>query len=138
MATVEPVFLYGAETWTLIKNPEKQIDGTYKKLLLMVLNISWKNHTTNTHLYQDLPNVTAKIKQRMMLAGHCFKNPEKVAHKLVFCQSTKGKRNRGRRKMTYVDVLLKDTETESINELSRIMKDRENWRKRVNAVRTEG
>ena len=60
-----------------------------------------KNHTTNTHLYQDLSKVTTKIKQRRMrLAGKCSRHPEEVAHKLVFCQSTEGKRNREKREMT--------------------------------------
>ena len=82
----------------------------------MASNISWKNYTTNTHLYQDLPKVTTKINQgRMRLTGHCSRHPEEVVHKLVSWQSIEEKQNRGRRKMTYVDVILKDTEIECIN-----------------------
>ena len=91
LVTVEFVLFYGTGTWTSTKNLEKQIDETYTKLLGMVLKISWRSHTSNTNLYQDLPKITTKIKRRMRLAGHCSRHPEEVAHKLVFWQSTKEK-----------------------------------------------
>ncbi len=39
---VEPVLLYGYETWTLIKQLERSMDGCYTRLLRAALNISWK------------------------------------------------------------------------------------------------
>jgi len=40
LSTVESVFLYGAETWTLTKKLAKQIDGCYTRMLRMAMNIS--------------------------------------------------------------------------------------------------
>ena len=42
--------------------------------------------------------------------------------------------NRGRRKITYVDVFLEDTKMQSVQELMTIMEDREDWSKRVKAI----
>ena len=43
IAACESVLLYGSETWTLTKAQEKNLDGTYTKMLRMVLGISWKD-----------------------------------------------------------------------------------------------
>ena len=44
LATVESVFLYGSETWTLTNSTEKQIDGAYTRMLRTALNVSWRGH----------------------------------------------------------------------------------------------
>ena len=61
IATVESVLLYGAETWTLTKTLENQLNGCYTRMLRMALNISYKVHMTNVELYRDLPPVSRKI-----------------------------------------------------------------------------
>ena len=33
---IEPILLYGSETWTLTKQMERQLDGTYIRLLWRV------------------------------------------------------------------------------------------------------
>ena len=64
----------------------------------------------------------------MRLAGHCIKHNDEAANKLVLWQPTEGITNRGRRKITYVDVLLEDTQMQSVQELRTIMKDRKDGR----------
>ena len=39
-SAVEPILLYGSETWSLTKQLEKQLDGNYTRLLRRVKNIS--------------------------------------------------------------------------------------------------
>ena len=56
LATVESVFLYGSETWTLTKSTEKQIDGAYTRMLRTALNVSWRDHITNSDQHQFSPN----------------------------------------------------------------------------------
>ena len=43
--TVESVFLYGCESWTLTKSLEKRLDGCYTRMLRAALHISWRAHT---------------------------------------------------------------------------------------------
>ena len=45
-AAIEPILLYGSETWTLSKNLEKRLDGTFTRLLMRVQNLTWKRHPT--------------------------------------------------------------------------------------------
>ena len=57
---VEPVLLYGAETWTLKKADIRALDGVYTRMLRRVFGISWKSHTPNFVFIQpgNIPPVT--------------------------------------------------------------------------------
>ena len=132
LSTVESVLLYGAETWTLTKALEKQLNGCYTRMLRMAFNVSWKEHMTNEELYGDLPPVTLKIQQRRLrLAGHCWRHKEEIASSLVLWEPLEGNRNRGRQSTTYIDNLLQDTGMANTQELCTIMEDRSEWRKLV-------
>lgn len=84
MASVEPVLLYGRETWKVRKAMEKKQDGCYTKMLRMVFNVSWQDKLTNKELYGNLPPVSSKVGfRRLKLAGHCVTHPEEEASKLL-------------------------------------------------------
>ena len=57
-ACVESILLYGAETWTVNKELEECLDGTYTRLLMRVQNLSWKNHPIKSEIYGDLPSIS--------------------------------------------------------------------------------
>ena len=77
--TVEPILLYGSETWTINVSLRKKIDGCYTRLLRMASNISWKEKLTNDKLYRGMPKISEIIKQRRMrLAGHCVRHLKKL------------------------------------------------------------
>lgn len=128
-ATVEAVLLYGAETWTVTKTLGKRIDGTYTRMLRMVLGVSWKDKLTNKELYGNLPRVTSKIQERRMkLSGHIQRHQDLTAHHLLCWKPTHGHRNRGRPKTTYTDLLLGETGAANVGELQTLMQDRKTWR----------
>ena len=136
LATVESVLLYGSETWTVTKTLKKRLDGCYTRMLRTALNVSWKQKLRNEELYGDLPPVSTKVtSRRLKLSGHLVRHHEEEASKLVLWIPTRGKMNVGRRAITYVDVLLQDTDLESINELKAVMNDRVIWRKRTSTAR---
>jgi hypothetical protein len=41
-ACIESILLYGSETWTMKKDLQGRLDGTYTRLLMRVQNISWR------------------------------------------------------------------------------------------------
>ena len=45
-AAVISILLYGCTTWTLIKRMERKLDGNYTRMLLAILNKSWRQHRT--------------------------------------------------------------------------------------------
>ena len=72
-AAIEPILLYGSETWTLSKSLEKRLDGTYTRLLMRVQKISWKRHQTKKDLYGTLPPVSEIVQaRRAQFAGYCY------------------------------------------------------------------
>ena len=137
LCTVESVLLYNSNTWTLTKQMEKSLNGTYTRMLRMVLNVSWKQHMTNKQLYGSLPRITDKIAmQRLRLAGHCIRHPEEIASKLVLWQPTEGRVKRGRKPVDYIDNIKRDTGLDNINEIRTAMLDRKVWKEFVKEARS--
>ena len=125
-ATIESIFLYGAETWTLSKKLNEELDGTYTRLLRHALNINWRQHVTNIELYRNLPKISDTIrKRRLRLAGHCLRSTE-VSAKLLLWKPRHGHRNPGRPKLDYATLLTEDTGL-NLDELSNAMSNREQW-----------
>ena len=125
---VEPVLLYGAETWTLKKADTRTLDGTYTRMLRRVFGISWKSHTPNTVLYGNIPPVTEIIKtRRLRFAGHVHRLQDQPVQQLLFWKPSYGKRYQGRPHKTYPDVLQEDTGLDP-GELRVLMLDRDKWR----------
>ena len=137
ISTVESVLLYNSNTWTLTKQMEKSLDGTYTQMLRMALNVSWKQHMTNQELYGNLPKVTSKIAmRRLRLAGHCVRHPEEIASQLVLWEPSEGRTNRGRKPVDYIDLIKRDTGLDNINEIKTAMLDREVWKRFVYEARS--
>ena len=91
---VEYAFLYGNETWTLIKSLEKIIDGTYTRLLRMAFKVSWSEHLTNSKRYGNLLKVSEKIRlRRLKISGHCVRHLEEIAFDLILLQPSQRRTN---------------------------------------------
>ena len=124
---IESILLYGAETWTITKKLEKEIDGCYTRLLRHAQNIHWKSHIHNTELYGKLPRATESIRiRRLRLAGHCHRHVE-PAQTVLFWKPTHGYRRPGRPPLDYVTLLQEDTGLE-VADMKSTMTDREHWR----------
>ena len=125
---VEPVLLYGSETWALKVSDTKGLDGVYTRMLRKVYNISWKSHTPNAVLYGNIPPLSTTIKKRRLrFAGHIQRHDDQPAHKLLFWQPCYGKRYQGRPRKTFPNVLYEDTGLDK-TELQAAMEDRTEWR----------
>ena len=129
-ATTESILLYGCGTWSLTKQEEKSLDGTYTRMLRMVLNVGWNEHVTNTILYGSLKKVTDTIRtRRLQLAGHVFRDKSSPACHTVTWKPRHGTLRPGRQSTTFVDTILRDTGLENVNDLETCMKDRNIWRR---------
>ena len=82
---------------------------------------------TNEELYGDLPKVTTKIAiHGLRLAGHCVRHPEETASQLVLWQPVRGNAGRGRKTTDFIDVIKRDTNLDSTEDIRNVMLDR-NW-----------
>ena len=124
-ATVEPILLYGSETWTLSRKLEKRLDGTYTRLLRRAQSLSWKSHPTISQIYGELPRVSSLVKyRRVQFAGHCFRADAEVISSLLLWRPSYG-HSRGR-KLSFPDVISRDTGL-STEDLKTAMRDRKVW-----------
>ena len=103
-ATIEPILLYGSETWMLSRKVEKRLDGTYTRLLRRAQSLSWKSHPTISQIYGKLPRVSSLVKyRRVQFAGHCFRADDEVISSLLLWRPPYGQ-TKGR-KLSFPDVL---------------------------------
>ena len=113
-ATVESVFLYGCEAWTITPKLAKEIDGCYTRMLRAVLNVHWRQHITNKELYGELPKLSDKIRQRRLrFAGHCSRSQQEPVSKLLHWTPKHGRRKPGRPALNYSDIPKQETGMES-------------------------
>eukprot|EP00116_Pleurobrachia_bachei_P009181 sb/3469443/ len=128
VATVETVLLYGCETWTLTKQMEKSLNGTYTRMLRMALNKNqYQLRMTNGPLYGigGLPILSTKIaERRLRLAGHAQRHPELTLHRVLLWEPLHGQAKRGRPEKTFVDVLRQDTGLRDVKEIASVMEER--------------
>jgi len=124
-ATIEPILLYGSETWTLSRKLEKRLDGTYTRLLMRAQSLSWKCHPSISQIYDKLPRVSSLVKsRRVQFAGHCFRADAEVISSLLLWRPSPGQ-TRGR-KLSFPDVISRDTGIRT-EDLGTAMRDREVW-----------
>ena len=120
---VESILLYGSHPWALNKALSKKLDGTYKRMLRVVYNVSWKQQLTNKSLYGKITKISSVVKyRRLALAGHVYRH-EEPASKLHLWTPDEQRRV-GRPAVTLRTFLLEDTNL-YIEDLPKVMKDRD-------------
>lgn len=131
-ATVEPILLYGSETWTLPVKLQKRLDGCYTRLLMRAKNLSWKKHPTLKQIYGELNPASSSVKaRRTQFAGHCQRASKEIISSLILWRPyADGRRGR---KLTFPDVISRDTGV-GFDDLKTAMEDREVWKSFVKSV----
>lgn len=84
-----------------------------------------KTSKSSYFLQTDRPSVEDKVAaRRMRLSGHCQRNPYLPANKLVLWEPISGHRRRGRPKSTLDDILFRDADADSSQELEALILSR--------------
>ena len=134
-ACVEPVPLYGSETWTMNKQFQKRLNGCYTRLLMKAKNMSWKKHSTLQQIYGDLPPISLVLAQRCArFAGHYMRASEQVISTILPWRLPQTRR--GRRPLTFLDIVVRDTSVQ-LEDLRTAMCNRDVLRKIVNGISIE-
>ena len=130
-AAVVSILLYGCTTWTLTKRLEKKLDGNYTRMLLAILNKSWRQHPTKQQLYSHLPLITKTTQvKRTRHAGYCWRSRDELISDVLLWIPTYGRAKAGLPARTYIQQLCEDTGC-SPEDLPEAMNDREKWRERI-------
>ena len=64
----------------------------------------------------------------MALVGHCYRHKEVVANFDVLWNPGRGKRSRGRPKLTLIGQLKVDTGVDDLEEIKKLMQDKSVWK----------
>jgi hypothetical protein len=144
LACVESTLLYNAVTWTMTDGLTKKLDGCYTRLLRFCLGYKWSDHVTNTVLYGNLPRVSKRLLDRKLrFAGHCLRATDQpISDILLWDHSnltwSKCSKGAGARP-NYAKRLLSECSTvvRSDIELGNLMRNREEWRKRIAFIVSE-
>ena len=133
-AAVVSILLYGCTTWTLTKRIEKKLDGNYTRMLLAILNKSWRQHPTKEQLYGQPPSVTKTIKvKRTGQAGHYWRSRDELIKGVLLWTHSHGRAKAGRPARTNIQRLCDDTGC-SPKDLPGAIDDWEGWRERVRNI----
>ena len=134
-AAVVSILLYGCTTWTLTKRQKKKLDGNYTRMLLTILNKSWRQHPTKHQLYGHLPPITKTIQVRKTRhVGHCWRSRVELISDVLLWTPTHGRAKAGLPARTYIHQLCEDTRC-SPEDLPEAMNDREKWWERIRDIR---
>ena len=131
---VVSILLYGCTILTLTKRLEKNLDGSYTRMLRAILNTSRKQHPTRHQLYGHLPPITKTIQvRRTRHAGHCWRSSEELISDVLLWTSSHGRAKARRPARIYVEQLCEDTGC-SPEDLLEAINDRKKWRKTVRDI----
>lgn len=124
-ATVEPVLLYGCETWTVNQEMLNRLNGFYTRLLRIVDNVDWTAHVRNSYLYGNglIPPLADTIAKRTLkFAGHAFRAKEQLISDLLLFEPKPTSA-----KVSYLKTLCLHTGATK-EELAGLMSDWDSWR----------
>ena len=129
-ACIEPILLYGAETWTLTKTLSKRIDGCYTILLRKALGWSYKDRKTLNEIYGNLKKPSEMLQRRRLeFVGHCLRSHQQAAGQLALWEAPNKRLRQGQgRGHTQIKQIINDLPDYTIDEVKNIAQDREAWR----------
>ena len=102
--------------------------------LRKIMNISWKDKVRNTTILSraNLPTMEdILIKKGLKWLGHIHRMDEnRLPRQLLYSQLSSGKRNRGRPKLRFKDVMKRNMKSKKINHTTwqTLANDKKAWR----------
>ena len=137
-AAVVSILLYGCTTWTLIKRMKKKLDGKYTRMLLAILNCSWRQQSTKQQLYGHLPSITKTIPvRRTRHSGHCWRSRDELISDVLLWTPSHSRAKAGRPVRTSIQQLCVNTGFTHEDRLE-TMNYSEGWRERVKDICADG
>ena len=117
---------------------EKRLDSNYTRILLAILNKSWRQHPTKQQLYGHQPNTMKTIQVRQTRhAGHCWRSGNKLISNIFQWTPSHGRAKAGQPARTYIQQLCANTGC-SLENLLGAMDDRTGWWERVREIHAGG
>ncbi|KAI8422423.1 hypothetical protein MSG28_006263 [Choristoneura fumiferana] len=125
-----PIFLYGAETWSLRLQDRRKIDALEMWCWRRLLKIPWTAFRTNLSILKELhikDRLSSTVQLRILkFFGHISRN-ENSMERLVVQGQVEGRRARGRSPTRWTDLIKKATESTMV-QCTRNASNRQKWK----------
>lgn len=127
---VFPIFLYGAETWSLKLQDRRKIDALEMWCWRRLLKIPWTAFRTNKSILKELhirDRLSSIVQLRILkFFGHISRNENSI-ERLVVQGHVEGKRLRGRSPTRWIDLITRATQATAV-QCARNATSRQKWR----------
>ena len=105
-ALIEPIVLYGAESWTLTDKIKEKLDVFDRECIRTILGISWEDRINNEDLKEKSRQLSMSEKAASRIirwAGHVFRMDNKRLARRVERWQPTGSRTRGQQRARWKD-----------------------------------
>jgi len=130
-AAVMSALLYGSESWTVLDRHVQRLEVFHMQCLRALCGVSRRIHMSNAVILAKCgqPLVANMIRgHRLRWLGHLGRmGGERVPKRVLFGKFT-GKKPRGRPRVTWADVLVRDIQEHKIGKWYKLCQDRAAWR----------
>lgn len=136
-AVVVSTLLYGSETWTVYRKQVKKLSVFMMRNLRSIMNVKWYQRISNAEILKraHLPSMEEMLIQRnLRWAGHIARqNNKQIPRQILFSELSEGKRNIGRPKLRFKDVMKRNLKRIGIptNSWQSLAQDRVEWRRSI-------
>jgi hypothetical protein len=132
-ALIEPIALYGAESWTLTAKVKSKLDVFDNECIRTILGIKWNDKISNEELRERSKQepLSEKAASRIIRwAGHVWRmDDSRIARRIERWQPI-GKRSRGKQKSRWKDVAIEEVKSRGAKgrNIEELAQDRSSWK----------
>ena len=131
---IKPAMVYGAECWAVRKKEERKLHTTEMRMLRWARGKTRQDHVRNVDIWKEAhmyPMAEFLREKRLRWFGHVQRRDKDDATRKILQMTVDGKRNRGRPKLRWRDLVKDDMARNQMT--TEIAEDRRHWHVMIRA-----